>query len=87
VIPRYHLDKLLEHGGEEAVLDPMINIALARAFSRIRSPHRQPRGGTAVSTMGIGGSFEPVRPESLPEKGGCNRPCANSARPGVRSSV
>jgi soluble lytic murein transglycosylase-like protein len=28
VIPKYHLDKLLEHGGEEAVLDPMINIAL-----------------------------------------------------------
>ena len=28
VIPRHHLDKLLEHGGEEAVLDPMINIAL-----------------------------------------------------------
>src|SRR5438445_3149140 len=26
VIPRHHLDKLLEHGGEEAVLDPMINI-------------------------------------------------------------
>src|SRR5260370_31516762 len=28
VIPKHHLDKLLEHGGEEAVLDPMINIAL-----------------------------------------------------------
>src|SRR2546428_10863620 len=28
VVPRHHLDKLLEHGGEEAVLDPMINIAL-----------------------------------------------------------
>lgn len=26
VVPRHHLDKLLEHGGEEAVLDPMINI-------------------------------------------------------------
>lgn len=28
VVPRHHLDKLMEHGGEEAVLDPMINIAL-----------------------------------------------------------
>ena len=28
VIPKHHLDKLLEHGGEDAVLDPMINIAL-----------------------------------------------------------
>jgi len=49
VIPKYHLDKLLEHGGEEAVLDPMINIALgARILKGIRSPHRQPRGGPAV---------------------------------------
>lgn len=28
VVPRQHLDKLQEHGGEEAVLDPGINIAL-----------------------------------------------------------
>jgi len=28
VVPRHHQDKLLEHGGEEAVLDPMTNILL-----------------------------------------------------------
>lgn len=28
VVPRQHLDKLVEHGGEEAVLDPVTNIAL-----------------------------------------------------------
>jgi soluble lytic murein transglycosylase-like protein len=28
VIPRYHMDKLNEHGGEEVVLDPVTNIAL-----------------------------------------------------------
>jgi len=28
VIPKYHQDKLIEHGGEEAVLDPMTNILL-----------------------------------------------------------
>jgi soluble lytic murein transglycosylase-like protein len=28
VVPRQHLDKLVEHGGEEAVLDPATNIAL-----------------------------------------------------------
>lgn len=28
VIPKYHQDKLIEHGGEEAVLDPMTNIFL-----------------------------------------------------------
>lgn len=28
VIPKYHQDKLIEHGGEESVLDPMTNILL-----------------------------------------------------------
>lgn len=28
VVPKHHQDKLSEHGGEEALLDPMINIAL-----------------------------------------------------------
>jgi len=28
VVPRQHLDKLVEHGGEDAVLDPATNIAL-----------------------------------------------------------
>ncbi|HKW38103.1 MAG TPA: transglycosylase SLT domain-containing protein [Burkholderiales bacterium] len=28
VVPRHHLDKLMEHGGEDAVLDPVTNIAL-----------------------------------------------------------
>jgi soluble lytic murein transglycosylase-like protein len=28
VVPKHHQDKLLEHGGEEAVLDPMTNILL-----------------------------------------------------------
>jgi transglycosylase-like protein with SLT domain len=28
VVPRHHMDKLMEHGGEDAVLDPVINIAL-----------------------------------------------------------
>ena len=28
VVPKHHQDKLLEHGGEEAVLDPMTNIFL-----------------------------------------------------------
>jgi len=26
IIPKYHLDKLLDHGGEEALLDPEVNI-------------------------------------------------------------
>jgi hypothetical protein len=28
VVPRYHLDKLMAHGGEDAVLDPATNIVL-----------------------------------------------------------
>jgi soluble lytic murein transglycosylase-like protein len=28
VVPKHHQDKLSEHGGEDALLDPMVNIAL-----------------------------------------------------------
>lgn len=28
VVPKHHQDKLSEHGGEDALLNPMVNIAL-----------------------------------------------------------
>jgi soluble lytic murein transglycosylase-like protein len=34
VVPRFHLDKLAEHGGEEAVLDPRINIHVGAQILR-----------------------------------------------------
>lgn len=32
VVPKHHQDKLSEHGGEDALLDPMINIALGASI-------------------------------------------------------
>ena len=34
VIPKYHLDKLLDHGGEEALLDPEVNIHVGAQILR-----------------------------------------------------
>jgi hypothetical protein len=34
IIPKYHLDKLLDHGGEEALLDPEVNIQVGAQILR-----------------------------------------------------
>jgi soluble lytic murein transglycosylase-like protein len=34
VIPKYHLEKLLDHGGEHALLDPDVNIAVGAQILR-----------------------------------------------------
>jgi soluble lytic murein transglycosylase-like protein len=34
IIPKYHLDKLLDHGGEEALLDPEVNIYVGAQILR-----------------------------------------------------
>ncbi|MFN2643491.1 MAG: transglycosylase SLT domain-containing protein [Burkholderiales bacterium] len=34
VIPKYHLDKLLDHGGEEALLEPEVNIEVGAQILR-----------------------------------------------------
>jgi soluble lytic murein transglycosylase-like protein len=34
VIPKYHLEKLLDHGGEPALLDPAVNIAVGTQILR-----------------------------------------------------
>lgn len=34
IIPKYHLDKLLSHGGEEALLDPEVNIHVGAQILR-----------------------------------------------------
>src|SRR5262245_24047430 len=34
VIPKYHLEKLLDHGGEPALLDPAVNIAVGAQILR-----------------------------------------------------
>jgi soluble lytic murein transglycosylase-like protein len=34
IIPKYHLEKLLDHGGEEALLDPEVNIHVGAQILR-----------------------------------------------------
>jgi len=34
IIPKYHLDKLIDHGGEEALLDPEVNIHVGAQILR-----------------------------------------------------
>jgi hypothetical protein len=34
VIPKYHLEKLLHHGGEEALLEPEVNIIVGTQILR-----------------------------------------------------
>src|SRR2546425_8222838 len=60
VIPKHHLDKLLEHGGGEAVVDPMINIALgARILKEYVRRTRSLEAGPPVFHSAIAGAFRP----------------------------
>src|SRR2546430_3991135 len=69
VIPKHHLDKLLEHGGEEAVLDPMINIALgARILKEYVRRTRSLEAGPPVFKRPLAGPLGPNTPKKFPPK-------------------
>ena len=58
VMPKYHLDKLLDHGGEEALLNPEVNIMVG---ARILREYQRRLGGTeAALQMYAGASDEPT---------------------------
>ena len=88
VVPRHHLDKLLEHGGEEAVLDPMINIALG---ARILKEYIRRTGSLEAGLQFYNGSL--ADPSSqyaqkvFAEKERLQQAVRRFDRPGVRSSV
>jgi hypothetical protein len=54
VIPKYHQDKLIEHGGEEAVLDPMTNILLG---ARILKEYIRRRGSLEAGLQFYNGAL------------------------------
>ena len=58
IIPKFHLDKLLDHGGEHALLDPEVNIAVGAQILR----EYQRRFGTLESALQMyaGASDEPT---------------------------
>jgi len=88
VIPRHHLDKLLEHGGEEAVLDPMINIALG---ARILKEYVRRTGSLEAGLQFYNGAL--ADPSSqyaqkvFAEKERLQEAVRRSDRPVARSSV
>jgi len=88
VIPRHHLDKLLEHGGEEAVLDPMINIALG---ARILKEYVRRTGSLEAGLQFYNGAL--ADPSSqyaqkvFAEKERLQQAVRQFGRPGVRSSI
>jgi transglycosylase-like protein with SLT domain len=89
VVPRHHMDKLVEHGGEEAVLlDPVINIALG---ARILKEYVRRTGSLEAGLQFYNGAL--ADPSSqyaqkvLAEKERLQQAVRQFSRPGARSSV
>ena len=55
VMPKYHLDKLLDHGGEEALLNPEVNIMVG---ARILREYQRRLGGTQAALQMYAGAFD-----------------------------
>jgi len=55
VIPKFHGDKLLEHGGETALLDPQVNI---RVGAQILREYLRRFGETETALQMYAGAFD-----------------------------
>ena len=55
VIPRFHLEKLLDHGGERALLDPDVNIQVG---TQILREYLRRFGETETALQMYGGAFD-----------------------------
>jgi soluble lytic murein transglycosylase-like protein len=55
VIPKFHLEKLLDHGGELALLDPVVNITVGTQI--LREYHRR-FGDLESALQAYGGAFD-----------------------------
>lgn len=55
IIPRYHPEKLLEHGGEQALLDPEVNIQIG---ARILREYLRRFGETETALQMYAGAFD-----------------------------
>jgi len=55
VIPKYHLEKLMDHGGEQALLEPEVNIAVG---TQILREYQRRLGDTEAALQMYGGAFD-----------------------------
>ena len=55
VIPKYHLDKLMDHGGEQSLLDPYVNIMVG---TQILREYQRRLGDTEAALQMYAGAFD-----------------------------
>lgn len=60
IIPKYHLEKLSDHGGEQALLDPEVNI---RVGAQILREYQRRLGDTEAALQMYAGAFEEPNPQ------------------------
>lgn len=60
IIPKYHLEKLADHGGEQSLLDPYVNIMVG---SRILREYQRRLGDTEAALQMYGGAFDEPTPQ------------------------
>ncbi|SRR5712691_8582081 len=88
VVPKHHQDKLLEHGGEEAVLDPMTNILLG---ARILKEYIRRTGSLEAGLQFYNGALSDPSSQYaqkvFAEKGRLQQAVRRFDRVGARSTV
>ena len=55
VIPKFHMEKLVEHGGEESLLDPEVNILVG---AQVLREYLRRFGGTETALQAYAGAFD-----------------------------
>jgi len=60
VIPKYHLEKLMDHGGEQSLLDPYVNIMVG---TQILREYQRRLGDTEAALQMYGGAFDEPTPQ------------------------
>jgi soluble lytic murein transglycosylase-like protein len=60
IIPKYHLKKLADHGGEQSLLDPYVNIMVG---SQILHEYLRRLGDTEAALQMYGGAFDEPTPQ------------------------
>jgi len=59
VIPKYHLEKLMDHGGEQSLLDPHVNILVG---TQILREYQRRLGDTEAALQMYAGAFDEPTP-------------------------